>query len=242
MTQSANNKTAPEKPKEQIRHMFNSIAHRYDFLNHFLSLGIDRLWRKRLVKLVSHAQPRLILDVATGTADLAIALARLKPEKITGIDISEKMLAFGQEKINKLKLDEIIRLKQSDAEKIPFSDQSFDLATVAFGVRNFENLQNGLKEIYRVLRKNGNVAVLEFSMPKHFPVKQIYKLYFRFILPRLGRWISNNSDAYTYLPESVETFPNGEAFAKELEKAGFSQVKTVSLSFGIASIYLAQRS
>lgn len=242
MTQRSNKKSAPEKPREQIRNMFNSIAHRYDFLNHFLSLGIDRLWRKRLVKLVKPLQPKLILDVATGTADLAIALAKLKPEKITGIDISEKMLAFGQEKINKLKLVETIKLKQSDAEKIPFSDHSFDLVAVAFGVRNFETLQKGLKEIHRVLRKNGSIAVLEFSMPEHFPVRQIYKLYFRFILPRLGRWISKSSAAYTYLPDSVETFPHGKAFAGELQAAGFSQVKIVPLSFGIASIYLAQKS
>jgi len=234
-------KTAPEKQKEQIRRMFNSIAHRYDFLNHFLSLGIDRRWRKRLVKLAEPAKPELILDVATGTADLAIELAKLKPRKITGVDISERMLEFGQEKLNKLKLDEIIFLKHTDAEKLPFSDRSFDLVTVAFGVRNFENLQKGLKEINRVLRKGGNIAVLEFSMPRHFPVKQLYKFYFRFLLPRLGRWISRDPGAYSYLPESVETFPHGKAFAKELEKAGFAKVIIRPLTFGIASIYMAEK-
>lgn len=235
------NKSAPEKQKEQIRRMFNSIAHRYDFLNHFLSAGIDRRWRKRLVKLVGQSKPRLILDVATGTADLAIELAALEPEKITGVDISEKMLEFGQEKLNKRKLDEIIVLKHTDAEKLPFSDRSFDLATVAFGVRNFENLQKGLKEINRVLRNGGNIAVLEFTMPKYFPVKQLYRFYFKTLLPRLGSWISKDPGAYSYLPESVETFPHGKAFAAELEAAGFSDVKIHPLTFGIASIYVAAK-
>jgi demethylmenaquinone methyltransferase/2-methoxy-6-polyprenyl-1,4-benzoquinol methylase len=236
------NKPAPEKQKEQIRRMFNSIAHRYDFLNHFLSLGIDRRWRKRLVKLVGQAKPRFILDVATGTADLAIELAILKPEKITGVDISEKMLEIGQQKLSKQNLDKIIFLKQTDAEKLPFSDRSFDLVTVAFGVRNFENLGRGLKEINRVLRINGSIAVLEFTMPRHFPVKQLYKFYFKFLLPRLGKWISRDSGAYSYLPESVETFPHGKAFATELEVAGFKEVMIYPLTFGIASIYLAKKS
>jgi demethylmenaquinone methyltransferase / 2-methoxy-6-polyprenyl-1,4-benzoquinol methylase len=241
MVQKNMKKPAPGKQKEQIRDMFNSIAHRYDFLNHFFSLGIDRRWRKRLVKMVAPAEPRQILDVATGTADLAIELAKLKPEKITGVDISEKMLEFGQEKINNQKLDQIIILKHSDAEKIPFSDRSFDLVTVAFGVRNFENLQKGLKEIHRVLRNNGRIAVLEFGMPRHFPVKQVYKFYFRFLLPTFGRWISRDPGAYTYLPDSVETFPHGKAFAAELEAAGFGEVRIHPLSFGIAGIYIAEK-
>jgi demethylmenaquinone methyltransferase/2-methoxy-6-polyprenyl-1,4-benzoquinol methylase len=241
MSEPAMNKPAPEKQKEQIRRMFNSIAHRYDFLNHFLSAGIDRRWRKRLVKIVGQYKPSRILDVATGTADLAIELAALQPAKITGVDISEKMLEFGQEKLNKRKLDEIIVLKHTDAEKLPFSDRSFDLATVAFGVRNFENLQKGLKEINRVLRKGGKIAVLEFTMPRYFPVKQLYKFYFKTLLPRLGSWISKDPGAYSYLPESVETFPHGKAFATELETAGFSDVKIYPLTFGIASIYIASR-
>ncbi|MBE0662185.1 MAG: bifunctional demethylmenaquinone methyltransferase/2-methoxy-6-polyprenyl-1,4-benzoquinol methylase UbiE [Bacteroidales bacterium] len=242
MNQASNTKVAPEKKKEQIQQMFNSIAHRYDFLNHFLSLGIDRLWRKRLVKIVRTFKPRLILDVATGTADLAIELAMINPEKITGVDISEKMLEFGQQKLMKLKLDQKITLKHSDAEKLPFSDKSFDLVAVAFGVRNFENLQKGLKEINRVLKVNGNIAVLEFTMPSYFPVKQLYKFYFKHLLPRFGRWISRDLGAYSYLPESVETFPHGKAFAAELETAGFSSVKTYPLTFGIASIYVAAKS
>jgi demethylmenaquinone methyltransferase / 2-methoxy-6-polyprenyl-1,4-benzoquinol methylase len=235
------NKSAPEKKKEQIRRMFNSIAHRYDFLNHFLSLGIDHRWRKRLVKLVKPEKPELILDVATGTADLAIELAALKPKKITGVDISERMLEVGQKKLIKLKLDEIIYLKHTDAEKLPFSDHSFNLVTVAFGVRNFENLQKGLKEINRVLRDGGSIAVLEFSMPRHFPVKQLYRFYFRFLLPRLGRWISRDPGAYTYLPDSVETFPYGKAFATELGKAGFSNTRIFPLTFDIANIYIASK-
>lgn len=240
MSKTKNNKQVPGKQKEKIRGMFNSIAHRYDFLNHFLSLGIDRLWRKRLVKIAGKSKPRHILDVATGTADLAIELSKLKPLKITGVDISEKMLEFGQLKLQKRGLDQMIALKQSDAEKLPFSDRSFDLVTVAFGVRNFENLQNGLLEIKRVLRSGGNIAVLEFTMPRYFPVKQLYKFYFRFLLPRLGRWISNSSDAYTYLPESVESFPHGNAFTGELIRAGFIDPQIYSLTFGIASIYTAK--
>ncbi len=240
MIKTKNNKQIPEKQKEKIRGMFNSIAHRYDFLNHFLSLGIDRLWRKRLVKIAGKTKPRYILDVATGTADLAIELSKLKPLKITGVDISEKMLECGQVKLKKRGLDQIIMLKQSDAEKLPFSDRSFDLVTVAFGVRNFENLQKGLLEIKRVLRPGGNIAVLEFTMPVHFPVKQLYKFYFRFLLPRLGRWISSSSDAYTYLPESVEAFPHGDAFTGELMCAGFIDAQNYPLTFGIASIYTAK--
>lgn len=241
MNKINSSKPPPEKHKEKIRSMFNSIAHRYDFLNHFLSMGIDRLWRKKLVKLASGSKPEHILDVATGTADLAIEFAKTKPKKITGIDISENMLKIGQEKINKLGLDQIIVLKQSDAEKLPFSDRSLDLVSVAFGVRNFENLDKGLMEIKRVLRPNGNIAVLEFTMPRYFPVKQLYKFYFHFLLPRIGRWVSKDSGAYSYLPESVETFPQGKAFTAELTKAGFADPQIYRLTFGIASIYLARK-
>jgi len=232
---------APNKQKENIRRMFNSIAHRYDFLNHFLSLGIDKRWRRKLVRLVKDRRPQRILDVATGTADLAIALAKINPQQITGVDISEKMLEYGQIKIEKLKLNKTITLKHTDAERLPFSDSSFDMATVAFGVRNFENLQKGLKEIRRVLKPGGSIAVLEFTMPSYFPVKQIYRFYFRHVLPRMGRWISNDPGAYTYLPDSVESFPHGKAFGHELEAAGFTDVKIHSLTFGVAAIYIATK-
>lgn len=235
------NKPSPVKKKEQIRRMFNSIAHRYDFLNHFLSFGIDRRWRRKLVKIAGQSNPQKILDVATGTADLAIELAKLNPEHITGVDISEKMLDFGRKKIEKLQLHETIQLGQSDAETLPYDDESFDLVTVAFGVRNFENLSSGLKEINRVVRHGGHLAVLEFTMPDKFPVRKLYRFYFKFLLPTLGRWISRDPGAYTYLPESVETFPHGAAFAKELEQAGFSSVEIHPLTFGIASIYIASR-
>lgn len=241
MNQQSRNKNAPEKQKEQIRSMFNSIAHRYDFLNHFLSLGIDRRWRKRLVKLTAPSNPRIILDVATGTADLAIALSALKPEKITGVDISENMLEYGRRKLKKQKLDQLIKLEHTDAQSLPFASDTFHLVTVAFGVRNFENLQQGLKEINRVTRPGGEIAVLEFTMPRHFPVKQIYRLYFKHILPGIGRMVSRDPGAYHYLPESVETFPHGRAFAHELEEAGFSTVKIHSLTFGIAAIYIAKK-
>lgn len=242
MNDPADSKQAPEKKKEQIRRMFNSIAHRYDFLNHFLSLGIDRRWRRKLVRLAGKSNPQQILDVATGTADLAIELCRLNPAQITGVDISEKMLDVGQQKIEKLKLQETIYLKQSDAETLPFENETFDLVTVAFGVRNFENLTQGLKEINRVLQQGGQIAVLEFTMPRHFPVKQLYRFYFKFLLPKLGRWISRDPAAYTYLPESVEAFPHGAAFTRILEEAGFEEVKIHPVTFGIASIYIASKS
>jgi len=241
MSNAAVGKPAHEKQKEQIRRMFNSIAHRYDFLNHFLSLGIDRRWRRKLVRLVAKSRPKQILDVATGTADLAIELTRLNPEHITGVDISEKMLYFGQQKIQRLKLQEKICLKQSDAENLPFENETFDLVTVAFGVRNFENHSKGLKEIARVLKKRGQIAVLEFTMPGCFPVKHLYRFYFKHLLPVVGRWISRDQGAYTYLPESVETFPHGAAFAGVLQEAGFKEVQIHSLTFGIASIYIASK-
>jgi len=223
--------------KQQVRSMFNNIAHRYDFLNHFLSAGIDYSWRRKAIKLMGRKNPKTILDVATGTGDLAIEALKINPEKIIGVDIAEDMLEFGRKKLTEKKLQDKITLETGDSENLRFGDASFDAVMVAFGVRNFENLEKGLSEMFRVINQNGQVMILEFSKPKKFPVKQLYNFYFRFILPSLGKMISGDSSAYTYLPESVGKFPDGDAFLNILQKIGFKEVKQIKLTFGIASIY-----
>jgi demethylmenaquinone methyltransferase/2-methoxy-6-polyprenyl-1,4-benzoquinol methylase len=229
--------TASTGKKEQVRVMFDNIAHKYDFLNHFLSAGIDIGWRKKLVKMINKHQPQHTLDVATGTADLAIALAKKTKTPIIGIDISNGMLDIGREKLKKLNLDQQIVLQQADSENLPFDDNVFDAVMVAFGVRNFENLDKGLAEMNRVLKPGGMLAVLEFSRPRKFPVKQLYNFYFRFILPFLGRLISKDKGAYTYLPESVGKFPDGQDFINHLTSCGYHKNSERRLSFGIATIY-----
>lgn len=225
--------------KEQVAQMFDNISKRYDFLNHMLSLSIDKGWRKKVVKLAAEGGPKQILDVATGTADLAIALTHAHPDKITGIDISKGMLDVGQKKIEARKLTHIITLEQADSENLPFKDESFDVVTVAFGVRNFENLEKGLSEIRRVLKKDGKILVLEFSQPTSFPFKQVYKFYFRNILPGLGRLVSKDQSAYTYLPESVNAFPYGREFTTILHQVGFREAVFKPVTFGVATIYEA---
>lgn len=228
--------------KEQVAHMFNNIARRYDFLNHFLSLGIDKIWRRKTIRSLKNIPLNsTLLDVASGTGDLAIAALKLKPRKIVGIDISEKMLGIGMDKIKKRKLDQIISLQKGDSEDIQFEESSFDAITVAFGVRNFENLNKGLSEMYRVLKPNGRVAILEFSKPKQFPVKQVYNFYFKRMLPFIGKLISKDYAAYTYLYDSVSQFPEGEQFIDELKNLGFKNCTYKKLSFGIASIYNADK-
>lgn len=234
--------TLPSKDKKQyVRNMFDQIAVRYDFLNHFLSAGIDKHWRKKVIQTLVPHQPQYILDLATGTADLAIAASVLKPKQITGIDISGEMLKIGRQKVCRRKLDPIIQLQQADAENLPFNDNSFDAATVAFGVRNFEELETGLREVYRVLKPGATFVVLEFSRPRHFPVKQFFSAYFKYILPTLGRLVSRNKTAYTYLPESVSVFPDGEHFIKHLSNCGFTESKYKFLSFGIACLYSTKK-
>lgn len=223
--------------KEQVAEMFDNISHRYDFLNHFLSLGIDKIWRKKVVKLIKKQSPEKILDIATGTADLAIAMAASGATQIQGIDISEGMLAIGRKKITDKKLQHLISLQWGDSEDIPFPDAQFDAVTVAFGVRNFEHPLKGLQEIYRVLKPGGMIYVLEFSQPQRFPIRQLYFFYFLHILPLWGKIVSKDPAAYTYLPESVKAFPYGEAFLKLLTEAGFKKPTDQPLSFGIASIY-----
>ena len=224
--------------KKAIESMFDSIAWRYDFLNHFLSFGVDRLWRRRAIRLISKThKPEFILDVATGTGDLAITALKLGPAKITGIDISERMLEIGREKIVKKGLSRRIELLKGDSEKIVFNNDSFDVAMVAFGVRNFADPLSGLKEMQRVIKPGGMIMVLEFSRPSHFPFRQIYSFYFINILPFFGRFFSKDINAYRYLPESVMRFPDNEEFLGLLAMAGFIDSKQKKLSGGIASIY-----
>ena len=227
--------------KTQVAEMFDNISHKYDFLNHFLSLGIDKLWRKKAVRFLQSDKPQTILDVATGTGDFAIESRKLNPSKIIGIDISEGMLDQGRIKIKKKGLSELIELKYGDSESIPFESNYFDALTVAFGVRNYENLELGLTEMNRVLKPNAKAIILEFSKPKSFPIKQLYNFYFHSLLPKIGNRISKDSSAYSYLPESVEAFPEGKDFEQILEKVGFNHRKTIPLFFGIASIYVAEK-
>lgn len=228
--------------KEQVARMFNNIARRYDFLNHFLSLGIDKIWRRKAIGYLKDVSPNpVILDVATGTGDFAVAALKLSPQKIVGIDISKEMLHVGIEKIRKRNLEHIIQLKKGDSENLEFDDKVFDGIIVAFGVRNFENLNQGLSEMYRVLKTNGKAVILEFSRPRAFPVKQIYNFYFRLVLPFIGKLVSKDNAAYIYLPESVSQFPEREDFIQELEKVGFKNSIFKPLSFGIASIYVAKK-
>lgn len=227
--------------KKQVELMFDRIAFRYDLMNHLLSFGIDMTWRKKLVDVLKSANPKTILDVATGTADVAILLSDLPVEKITGIDISDEMLVRGRNKIASRNLEKKITLQNADSENLPFDDNNFDAATVAFGVRNFENLEKGLQEIFRVLRPGGKLVILEFSKPKHFPFKQLYHFYFIRICPWLGKLITHDKLAYEYLYRSVQAFPEGESFLNLLKNTGFIKLKCKALSFGISSLYTASK-
>ncbi|MHB1921037.1 MAG: bifunctional demethylmenaquinone methyltransferase/2-methoxy-6-polyprenyl-1,4-benzoquinol methylase UbiE [Chitinophagaceae bacterium] len=229
--------------KAQVEQMFDHIAFRYDLLNHVLSLGIDRIWRKKAISFLRTIQPKTLLDVATGTGDLALtAFQMLHPEKITGIDISEKMLEIGRKKISGLGLDQKIFLQQGDSETISFPDHSFDAVTVGFGIRNFENLEKGLQEMLRVLKPGGLLVILEFSSPQVFPVRQLFNFYFHILTPAIGRWVAHHREAYSYLPHSVEVFPQGAEMVNILQKTGYQSVVCNTLTFGISSIYCASKS
>lgn len=227
-----------EKKRADVESMFDSIAWRYDFLNHFLSFNFDRLWRRRAIRIISRSfKTPLILDVATGTGDLAIAALKLSPKRISGIDISKKMLEIGKEKIQRKGYSDKIELLYGDSENIPFDDKLFDVAMVAFGVRNFANPQKGLSEMRRVVRNGGMIMVLEFSKPSVFPFKPLYNFYFKNILPLFGRFFSKDKAAYSYLPDSVMKFPDNEKFLDLLAQAGWSEIHQVKLTGGVASIY-----
>ena len=234
-------KDAAATKKSQVAHMFNRIAGKYDFLNHFLSAGVDIYWRKKAVDFLAQTRPAVILDIATGTGDFAIAALRVKPHKIIGVDISEGMLAVGRQKLTQKKLSHLIELRTGDSENLEFAANEFDAVMAAFGVRNFENLTRGLAEMYRVLKPGGRVVILEFSKPQAFPLKQGYNFYFQRILPLFGKLISKDSAAYTYLPASVQAFPDGPEFLKILNQVGFKATAWHSLTFGICSIYLGTK-
>jgi demethylmenaquinone methyltransferase/2-methoxy-6-polyprenyl-1,4-benzoquinol methylase len=228
--------------KEQVAGMFDQIAFRYDLLNRFLSGGIDIYWRRQAIRELKQLQPKLVLDVATGTADVAIMTWKyLRPEKIIGIDISEGMLHLGREKIAKLLLSNNIELKQGDSEAINFPGNTFDAITVAFGVRNFQNLEQGLSEMFRVLKPGGKLVVLEFSKPKQMVFKGLYNLYMRVICPGIGKWLTKNREAYQYLHNSVKAFPEGETFLHILQQVGFSETSLKRLSLGICTIYCGRK-
>jgi demethylmenaquinone methyltransferase / 2-methoxy-6-polyprenyl-1,4-benzoquinol methylase len=234
-------KDSNQSKKVQVEEMFDQISHRYDLLNHLLSVNIDKLWRNRAIKMLKPFQPQTILDIATGTADFAIAAGKLNPGKITGIDLSEGMLRIGRRKVNKKGLSHLIELRQADSEALPFENHSFDAAIVGFGVRNFENLEKGLAEIFRVLYPGGVFVVLEFSLPENKVFRSLYLFYFLKVLPWLGRLVSKDNRAYSYLPESVREFPDGENFARIIEKVGFEKCRWVPQTMGIATIYQAQK-
>jgi len=223
--------------KEQVATMFDNISWRYDLLNRLLSFGIDIWWRKKAIAQLRRNQPKFILDIATGTGDLAIEALSLKPYKIIGVDISEGMLSFGRKKLIEKGLEDKIELKLGDSEKLLFPDAHFDAVMVSFGVRNFQDLELGLNEILRVLKPGGQVMILEFSKPKNLIVKSLYGFYNKTILPFVGNLLSKDSAAYSYLPESVAAFPEGSNFVKILTSIGFKEGKALPLTFGISSVY-----
>ena len=227
--------------KEQVANMFNSISPQYDFLNHLLSGGIDIIWRKKAIKLLQNKGIKTMLDIATGTGDFAIEALKINPEKIVGVDISEGMLSVGIEKIKKMGLEKTIQLQKGDSEKLPFSDNSFDAVIVSFGVRNFENLQKGLSDMFRVTKPGGYCLILEFSNPRSFPMKQLYTFYSKYCLPFLGKMISKDPSAYTYLPESVKAFPDGPDFIHIFKSVGYSETNWIPMTGGICSIYIGQK-
>ena len=228
--------------KQEVEKMFDNISGKYDFLNHFLSMNIDKIWRKKAVKSIAPISPESVLDVATGTGDLAIQVARdTEAQNIVGLDLSQGMLDVGIDKMSKLNLTSRVEMVKGDSEHLPFEDHTFDAVTVAFGVRNFEDLEKGLSEMLRVLKPGGRIAILEFSKPQSFPFKQLYNFYFKNILPGFGRLVSKDHSAYTYLPDSVQAFPFGDAFNEILRKTGYTDVKCNPLTFGISSLYTASK-
>lgn len=227
--------------KEQVAEMFDKISKNYDGLNRVISLGIDVSWRKKVVKLISENNPKHILDIATGTGDLAIMMSSLQPNKIIGLDISQGMLDVGKQKIDKANLSDKIEMIVGDSENMPFENDTFDAITVSFGVRNFENLNKGLTEILRVLKPGGKFVVLETSNPTKFPFKQGYKLYTNLILPLIGKIFSKDKIAYSYLSETANSFPFGQDFNNILLKNGFKNADNIPVTFGVASIYTSTK-
>ncbi len=228
--------------KSQVTKMFDNIAPYYDILNRVLTLGIDTLWRSKAIKMLSKGSPQSILDIATGTADLAIEAAQvIKPKTVVGMDIAKEMLAIGDKKVAKKGLKDIIKLEHGDSEALRYDTESFDAVMAGFGVRNFENLEKGLSEMNRVLKTGGQCMILEFSRPKTFPLKQLFNIYFKYVLPVIGKLKSKDPKAYKYLYESVQAFPDYKEFADILRGVGFTEVTWKPLSFGICTIYMAKK-
>ena len=227
--------------KEVVQDIFNDIAPRYDLLNHLLSMNIDKGWRRKAMKHIGKDGKKRLLDVACGTGDFSIAACRAGVERVTGIDISANMVEVGRRKVREAGLDHRINLQIGDSERMDFADDVFDAVTVAFGVRNFEHLEAGLREMLRVLRPGGKAVILEFSMPERFPMRQLYTFYFRHVLPTVGGWISGNKGAYAYLPASVMNFPQGQAFLDIMRLCGFTSSVQQRLTFGIASLYVGEK-
>lgn len=234
-------KDSKRSKKEQVQHMFDTISGNYDGMNRVISFGVDTVWRKKVIRLVSDKQPLHALDIATGTGDLAISMAQKGIQNIVGLDLSHGMLEVAQKKIDAKNLKGQIKMVQGDSEALPFDENSFDAITVAFGVRNFEHLENGLNEIYRVLKPGGIFVVLETSVPTKTPFKQGYKIYSQRILPTLGKLFSKDKSAYKYLSDSAAAFPYGEKFNNILRKIGFTSVKDAPQTFGVATIYTASK-
>ena len=229
---------------QQVSSMFDNIAKHYDFLNHFLSLGIDKIWRRKMIAELVEMQPKRILDVATGTADVAINTIKqlkIKDLKIVGVDISNEMLNVGRKKLVTEGVNDVIELQLGDSENLPFQNNNFDAVTVAYGVRNFENLERGLAEMHRVLNTNGKIVVLEFSRPRIFPFRQLFNFYFKNILPTIGKLTSKDARAYSYLYESVQAFPDGDDFLTVLNKVGFKNTSCTTLTLGICSLYVGYK-
>ena len=227
--------------KEEVAEMFNNISEKYDYLNHLLSLGIDKIWRRKAIKILKTYNPKKILDVATGTGDFAIASLKLKPESVIGIDISKGMIEKGKQKLCRKGITDKVVLQLGDSENLDFKDDTFDGLTVAFGVRNFEDLEKGLAEMRRVLRPGGVAIILEFSKPRKFPVKQTFGFYSKYVIPKIGKSVSKDDSAYAYLPESVAAFPEGDDFLNILNKVGYKNTRSKMVSGGIATIYIGEK-
>ena len=227
---------------EQVERMFDQIAHSYDFLNHTLSLGIDQSWRKAAIDSLKPYAPQRILDVATGTGDFALmAVDRLQPQSLIGADLSEGMLSVGREKVERAGKSDIITLQKEDCMALSFEDNTFDAVTVAYGVRNFEDLDRGLREMLRVLKPGGRLVIIELTSPVRFPMKQLFWLYAHVWMPRVGKLVSRDSRAYSYLPATMEAFPQGEVMQGIIEKAGFQSVKFRRFTFGLSTLYTAEK-
>lgn len=227
---------------QQVEHMFDRIAHSYDLLNHLLSMGIDRRWRRAAIASLRPYAPESVLDVATGTGDFALLAARmLRPKRLVGVDLSEGMLAVGREKVRRTGLDTVVTFQKDDCLHLSLPDDTFDAVTVAYGIRNFEDLDRGLREMRRVMRPGGRLAIIELCMPNRFPMKQLFKLYSRIFMPAIGRIISHDSQAYRYLPATMEAFPQGEVMQGILERAGFREVCFRRFTFGLSTLYTAAK-